>query len=228
MAKFLLGNRTFKSKQEARSAIQNILYKDTRALEPGYPLGQPIPPGTHHDLLIDLVNIHSRREDIIGPGIKHFAIMRDSYGACCFYALGIDNYRRNFSYIQPFVSDTLHTEVMRKYSNPDKKQKLEFKFMNNTEVKCHINKKGCLGFVTRGNCHAHHKPAFKTLMLQWATSEGINDLTNIELTPRAAISFERFFLSNALAQSWIAWHQKHAEIYPTCAFCNLSMGSRDE
>lgn len=58
---------TFRSRAAAKNYIRDEIARH-------YPLRTPIPRGTHHQLLAEMLELHSDAEEKIGPGIDHFYV----------------------------------------------------------------------------------------------------------------------------------------------------------
>jgi hypothetical protein len=64
---FVIPSRTFNSRTAAKNYIRDEILH-------AYAVGDPIPQGTHHTILSEVLDLHSDAAEKIGPGIDHFYV----------------------------------------------------------------------------------------------------------------------------------------------------------
>jgi hypothetical protein len=115
MAKYSLGDVTFKTKAEARAHISALLKS--------YEFGERV---KEHDLISALLERHPEVDSKRGAGVDYFYVDRDPWGGKCFYIMRIDGTYTDFGTKHCFdgESRTKYTSAFRRVIFP---QILEFK-----------------------------------------------------------------------------------------------------
>lgn len=85
---FNLGGQMFASKKAVVDKCREILYR----YEPGEPLSQ-----VDHDFLFDILRLHPKADEKIGPGVRQFYTVQQQFSKC-FFVRRTDNSEIDFSF----------------------------------------------------------------------------------------------------------------------------------
>ena len=91
MASLTIGKRYFETQKAAKDLIREVLNTQ--------PLKTPIPE-PHHSFLCELMALHPRAAEKVGPGVQHFTVEHAAHGTRCFYVTRIDGSKTDFSYFK--------------------------------------------------------------------------------------------------------------------------------
>lgn len=93
---FQLGNKSFRSKAECQKHIKSILHKYQPAV---------VIPTPDHDDLMQLLLLHPKRDEKIGPGVDHFTV-GETWSGRCFMLVRVGRGGSvDFSYLKCFENN---------------------------------------------------------------------------------------------------------------------------
>lgn len=199
-------------KTKAKELVSRILN--------GYNIGDEI-VGSHHDILLDVLDYHPDAAAKIGIGVKRFIVaIEPVYKGRGFIIERHDSSRIDFSFMKclTYTREPHKKQVLRACRVAVKDQILSFK----TEVygiskytRCAITSLN----MQWKDCHVDHKPplTFDTLVFDFLMANNLK-LENIKVVP---VGTTVFFVDANLCARWLQYHQEHAVLQPTLNHANL-------
>jgi hypothetical protein len=202
---------------DVRQEIQRILHH--------YPLGSKV-NSEDAKFLLDILYNHPEADTKIGCGIKAFEVRQNTRytNNRCFYIIRTDKSEDDFS-----------TSKCLSYPNPLRVFKSVCRNLIGLQMYYfkvdHFRKYGDRGgyvqcpitgeWITQNNAHVDHIPpdTFDKLVTDFIDLYNIN----IEKVELQESDVGKTFVSIALADKWISYHNKHAKIRVVSAQANLSI-----
>jgi hypothetical protein len=202
---------------DVRQEIQRILHS--------YPIGSRV-NSEDAKFLLDILYNHPEADAKIGCGIKAFEVRKNTRytNHRCFYIIRIDKSEDDFS-----------TSKCLAYPNPLRVFKsicraligMQMYYLKTDYFRKHSDRGGFVQcpiteeWVTQDNAHIDHIPpvTFDKLVTDFINLYNI-DVEKVELRES---DVGKTFASIALADKWIAYHNKHAKLRVVSAHANLSI-----
>ncbi|MFG2840854.1 DUF3223 domain-containing protein [Streptomyces zaomyceticus] len=202
MPAFWIGHRRYRTKGDAKKAVQEVLYR--------YTVGSIVDQEEDHLLLLDLLDLHHEAADKIGPGVESSAIAPPQRGPYPgFEVIRTDQSRIDFSYLTCLKPPTHRQQVlnvMRDEAKPTINAYFEFRQGAGTLV----SDQSHTPLETTNTAVSYFRgPAFVDIAEAFTQSAG--GWETIELTPSTEPGLGRFS-DRDLAQRWFTYHQERAEL----------------
>lgn len=209
--KYLLGGKEFSSKKAVKEFMSPILVPagvGNRITEP------------HHGVIADLILMHPRALEKLGPGCSHFEVMRNRYGKFCICVVRVDGTSIDFSYYKCLDGETFKSLVIGAARNAVAEDIICYKTEHFSGV-CEVTGE-LLDFSTAHVDHAPPWPFYKILN-KWLGAVGLT-YNDIE-TKDADDGIGRVFASKSVGDSFRAFHKSVMNLRIVGAKENLSMGA---
>jgi hypothetical protein len=196
--KIQIGEKSFASKEEAKKAIQTILYR--------YKPRQEFSP-EDAEFIVDVVSLHPEADTKIGPGVKAvFACNVEGYSSRGFFLRRSDESIEQFSFNKCLRPPSPKELVIKALRQLVVDQVLDFKknaFSETSAIKCPLTGES----VTQKDCHVDHVTPFRDLVEMFAYGQGVR---LDEATTESGDGAEVKLMDKALADKWIKYHRDNA------------------
>uniref|UniRef100_UPI002F908769 DCL family protein n=1 Tax=Streptomyces virginiae TaxID=1961 RepID=UPI002F908769 len=200
MPQFSIGHRDYPTKKDARETIRAILH--------GYPVGSTVDNEEHHLLLLDLLDMHPRAEDKIGPGVEAFAIAPPQRGPHPgFRVIRTDGTPIDFSYLECLQPRTYRQQVLNVMGDEVKQTKTDYFESRRAAGTLRSDSSGQLLDTANTAVSYFQGPSFNEIATEFA--ESLGGWEAIELTSSAEKGLGRF-VDRDLAQRWFDHHHSRA------------------
>lgn len=195
-----IGEKTFATKEEAKKAIQEILYR--------YKPRQEF-SSEDAEFIADVVSLHPEADKKIGPGIKAvFACNVEGYSSRGFFLKRSDGSTEQFSFNKCLRPPSQKELVIKALRQLIVDQILAFKknaFSETSVLKCPLTGND----VSQKDCHVDHVIPFRELVEMFAYGQGVR---LDEAKTRSGNGAEVKLEDEKLAAQWVEYHGKHASL----------------
>jgi hypothetical protein len=195
-----IGEKLFATKEEAKKAIQEILYR--------YKPRQELSP-EDAEFIADVVSLHPEADKKIGPGIKAvFVCNVEGYASRGFFLRRSDDSIEQFSFNKCLHPPSQKDLVVKALRQLVVDQILAFKknaFSETRVIRCPLTGKD----VTQEDCHVDHVIPFRDLVEMFAYGQGVR---LDEATTQPGDGAEVRLTDKVLADQWVEYHRKHAQL----------------
>jgi hypothetical protein len=206
---FRIGSREFRSKEQAKAAIREVLYR--------YELGESTNE-TDREFLSDLLRLHPDAGRKIGAGIKQFQV-RNNTGTRGFWVVRRDGTETDFSFLECLGASS-HTQKVRdamRHAIADQRDEFRNKVFAAGDATCAIT--GVL--LAHDTCHVDHfDPTFEVLADEFAFGEGGYEA--VEVVSEDGMIGSRL-VDGRLQKSWQEFHRTRARLRLVTKEANLGL-----
>jgi hypothetical protein len=217
---YVLGGETFTAKAHAEQRARSILH------------GGPVPrclTGNEAAFVADLLALHARATEKIGPGIRGLWVKGNLYGAAGFFIERVDGTWMDFSYKKCLTPQTIRTQALQAMRRAIAEQVHAFKVSAYTEgsvalrlVRCAISGE----LLPWEDAHVDHAYPDTFVALVDAFLAGRREtVDHVSVAPHP--SGQGVILGDAgWALAWQAYHRERAVLRIVKARINIERGAR--
>ncbi|MFJ3975956.1 DUF3223 domain-containing protein [Streptomyces sp. NPDC090021] len=200
MPEFLIGQRKYRTKEDAKKAVRAVLR--------GYPVGSTVDDPEHHQLLLDLLHMHPEAAVKIGPGVEAFAIAPPLWGPHPgFQVIQTDGTPNDFSYRDCFKPRTYRQQVLNVMRDEVKQTSTDY-FEARRAADTLISDLSGQPLASTDTAVSYFQgPSFNAIAEEFA--ESLGGWETIELTSSAEQGLGRL-VDRDLAERWFIHHKERA------------------
>jgi hypothetical protein len=221
MASYQIGSFSFNSKQEATTAIKNVLKKNPA----GSTLQEP-----DRSLLLSLIELHPDAKQKKGVGVDYISVEKTPpYNSAGFWIHRIDRTKTDFSYKVCLNGDSSprikFTSAARSAVVPDITSFRNAQFTLSLTVKCCMTGKG----LSLDDCHVDHAPPyyFSVIVSNYISDRNI-DISAIAYIDRGDGVSTVHFADDELVKDFREYHARLAKLRIVDKQWNIENGNRSK
>jgi|GEM_PF-3134484 len=214
----IIGDKVFKTKEETKSFIQEILYRNS--------IGRAL-VGEDLDFVCELIQLHPRKDEKIGSGVKNIVVkeQRGVGSTKCFYIIRNDESEIDFSFYKCLYNSLDEPRklfvISARRAAADQIIGFKDSFFEENQNKDSMVSSAISGeLLNKNNCHVDHIPPETFHKI-------VDDFINRNSIDVNTIRFDQSgigctFIDESIKHSFSDYHRERAKLRIISVFENLS------